>query len=73
MPKHFIEEPNKHKSKQLLWVIKDTSKLALTVYKILIFEIFNLKKVGPGHGVQRWQCRSQIANVKIYKHHFLHF
>ena len=29
-------------------------------------------KVGQGHRVQHWQCRRQIANIKIYKHQFLH-
>ena len=38
--------------------------LALTVFEILIFEIFDLEKVGQGHGVQHFQCRGQIANVK---------
>ena len=47
--------------------------LALTVFQILILEIFDLEKVGQGLGVQHWQCRSQIANVKIYKRHFLQF
>ena len=43
------------------------------MFKILTFEIFDLEKVGQGHEVQHWQCRSQITNVKIYKRHFLHF
>ena len=47
--------------------------LAVTVFEIFIFEIFDFEKVGQGHGVQHWQCRNQIANVKIYKNPFLHF
>ena len=47
--------------------------LAVTVFEIFIFEIFDLEKVGQGHGVQHWQYRSLIANVKIYKHHFFKF
>ena len=46
---------------------------ALTVFEILTFERVDLEKVGQGHGVQHWQCRSQIANVKIYKRRFLDF
>ena len=45
--------------------------LALAVIEILIFEIFDLEKVGQVHGVQHWQCHSQTANVKIYKRNFL--
>ena len=40
---------------------------------ILIFEIFDHEKLGQGHGVQHWQYHSQIAKIKIYKRHFLHF
>ena len=47
--------------------------LALTVFEILTFEIFDLEKVGQSHGVQNWPCRRQIANVRINKSHFLHF
>ena len=54
-------------------VISCSFALVLTVFEILTFEIFDLEKVDQGHGVQHWQCRSQIANVKIYKRHILHF
>ena len=30
-------------------------------------------KSRSSHGVQHWQCRSQIANVKIYKRNILQF
>ena len=52
-------------------VISCSFALALTVFEILTFQIFDLEKVRQGHGVQHWQCRSQIANVKMYKRHFL--
>ena len=39
---------------------------ALSVNEAIKLEIFNLEKVGQGHGVQHWQCRSPIANVQIY-------
>ena len=54
-------------------VISCIFALALTVFEILTFEIFDLEKVGQGHRVQHWHCRRQIANVKIYKRNFLHF
>ena len=46
--------------------------LAITVFEILTFEIVDLEKVGQGHGVRHWQCRSQFANVQIYKRHFFY-
>ena len=46
--------------------------LALTVSEILTFKISYLQKVGQVHGVQFSQCHS-MANVKIYKCHFLTF
>ena len=56
--------------------IKDEScifVLALTVNEILTFEIFNLKKIGQGHGLQLSEWHHFIANIKIYKRIFLHF
>ena len=56
-----------------LKVICDSFVLALTISKILTFEIFDHEKAGPGHGVQRSQwCRS-MANIKICKRQFLYF
>ena len=44
--------------------------LALTVFAVLAFQIFNLEK---GHRLQLLQLCHSMANVKIYKFHFLHF
>ena len=54
-------------------VISYSFALALTVFEILTFEIFDLEKVGQGNAVQHWQCRRQIANVEIYKRRLLDF
>ena len=53
-------------------LILEHFSIALTVFEILIFEIFDREK-DQGHAVQHWQCRSQIANAKIYNRHFLQF
>ena len=39
--------------------------LALTVFEILTFEIFDLEKVGQGHGVQHWQCRTRLQRQNL--------
>ena len=41
-------------------------ELALTVSEIVTFKIFNLQKVGQGHGVQLSQKRYSMSNIKVY-------
>ena len=74
---HIRNGPNRWQISTCIQVIPEHVLLALLlafiVFEILTFEIFDLEKVGEGHGVQHSQCRSQIVNVKIYKCQFLHF
>ena len=46
---------------------------ALTISEISKFFTFYIQKVGQGNEVQFSQLHLSIANVKIYKHHFLTF
>ena len=41
--------------------------LALTLSKILTFEIFDLENVGQGHGEQLLRRRHLIANMQMFK------
>ena len=46
---------------------------ALTALEMLKFQMFNLKKVYQGHGVQLFQRLHSMTNTKIYKRHFKNF
>ena len=52
-----------------------TSAFFASFHRFRDIDIWNIWpwKIGQGHRVQHWQCRSQIANVKIYKRRCLHF
>ena len=41
--------------------------LALAISEILVLQMFNLQKVGHGHGVEFLQRDHSMANIKIYK------
>ena len=48
-------------------------ELALTVSDILTFQMFELQKVGQGHGIYISQCCPSMANIKIYTSSLMHF
>ena len=50
-----------------------TFALALTVFEILPFEIFDIEELGQGQRVQHSQLCHSMANVEIYKYHLLQF
>ena len=40
---------------------------------MLTFQMFDLEKVGHGHGVQLSQWCNLLANINIHKNHLMHF
>ena len=54
-------------------VVRWIFALALTVSEILTFQMFDLLKVGQGHGVQFLQCCPAMANDKICKSCYMLF
>ena len=59
--------------KRLVFKVNSHVALALTVFKILTFQIVYLEKVGQGHWVWLLQWSYLLANIQIFKSRSVQF